>query len=153
MESGPYMLVIEDVRAYGTRLSPQLLMTAKFIGELEYCLKQAGIAFRLIPRYEVKMWVYNTFPKIVLPRITAKVSREDKRRAKMDMKRLRKVNGDLYSGSFIWVDDRMIQAAMAEHWQIKKPKPGKHTQFGLKSHSWQALGLATMVLRFDLVNL
>jgi hypothetical protein len=153
LESGPYMVLIEDVRAYGTRLSPQLLLTAKFIGELEYCLNQAGIAFRLIPRYEVKMWVYNTFPKIVLPRVTARVALEDRRRLKNDLKRLRTKTGDLYKGNFIWVDDRIIKAAMADHWEIKKPKPGKHTPFGLKDHSWQALGLATMVLRLQIINI
>src|ERR1700677_4520088 len=146
LEIRPYMVIIEDVRAYGTRLSPQLLLTAKFIGELEYCLNQAGIAFKLVPRYEVKMWVYNTFPKIVLPRVAARVALEDRRRLKMDLKRLRTKAGDLYKGNFIWVDDRIIKAAMAHHWEIKKPKPGKPTPFGLKDHSWQALGLASMIL-------
>lgn len=141
------MVVIEDVRAYGTRLSPQLLLTAKFIGELEYCLNQAAIAYVLIPRVRVKIWVYDTFPEIVLPRVGKKIAREDRRRAKNDLKRLRTVTGDLYKGNYIWVDDRMVQATMAQLWEIKKPKPGKHTQFGLKDHSWQALAIGSYYLQ------
>jgi hypothetical protein len=146
LEYREYIIIIEDVRAYGSRLSPELLLTAKYIGELEYCLKQAGIAFKLIPRFEVKMWAYDTFPEVVLPRVAKKIALEDRRRAKKDLKRLRTRAGDLYKGNFVWVDDRMIQAAMAEHWQIKKPRPGQLTDFGLKSHSWQALALGTYSL-------
>lgn len=143
LKSKLYMILIEDVRAYGSRLSPELLLTAKYIGELEYRLKRAGVSFKLIPRFEVKKWVYDTFPDIVLPRVAKKIALEDRRRAKNGKKRLRKQSGDLFKGNFVWVDDRMIQASMAYMWQIKKPKPGKHTQFGLKSHSWQALALCS----------
>ena len=138
-----YTVVIEDVRPYGTRLSPNLLMTAKFMGQLEWRLKEAGVAFELIPRFEVKKWVYDAFPEFITPKIGKKMVLEDRRREKEGLKRLRAKDGVLYRGNFVWVDDRMIQAAMAYFWQIKKPKPGKRTEFGLKDHGWQALGLIT----------
>ena len=141
LDTEHYSVVIEDVRAYGTRLSPQLLLTAKFIGQLEWRLKSSAIAFELIPRFEVKLWVFRAFPELVLPRIVKKMTVEDRRREKDGSKRLRNKAGELYKGGFVWVDDRIIQAAMADYWGIKKPKPGKPTQFGLKTHIWQALAL------------
>lgn len=146
LQMDQYTVLIEDVRAYGTRLSPQLLLTAKYIGQLEWRLNELKVPFELIPRFEVKKWVYDTFPILVIPRIAAKMATEDRRREKEGLKRLRTAAGDLYKGNFVWVDDRIIQAAMAYHWEIKKPKPGQTTQFGLSKHSWQALALATLYM-------
>jgi hypothetical protein len=41
------------------------------------------------------------------------------------------------------VDDGMVLKSMKELWEIPTPAPGKGYIHGLKSHTWQALALAT----------
>jgi hypothetical protein len=48
--------------------------------------------------------------------------------------------------SFIHVDDRVVTEAMKHLYKIPLPKAGKGYQFGLQTHSWQALAVATYFL-------
>lgn len=48
--------------------------------------------------------------------------------------------------SFIYVDDRVVEKAVKMWWGIKKPKVGQTSPFGLKTHSWQGLALATFYI-------
>jgi hypothetical protein len=141
------IVVIEDVRPYSLRLSQQVIDTCKFIGELTYRLKsELKIEYSLNPRSEVKEWVFTNHAEVCLPRIEKKIWDLHHRKEKMGLKGLRNANGDLRKPSFVFVDDRIMIAAMKEYWSIPTPKPGKSGMYGLKSHSWQALALGTMWL-------
>lgn len=129
-------VLIEDVRAYDGRLSQDLIDTCKWIGELTYRLKTVKIAPELIPRSTVKSWIFRTFPEISIPRIEKKIIARDRR----------KLDGEYCKPSAIYVDDRIVEAAMKEKWSIPTPKPGQTNMYGLKTHSWQALALASCYL-------
>lgn len=132
-------VVLEDVRPYNMRISDGIIQTIKFIGELEYRLRSANIPFELIPRWQVKQWVFLQFRTMAEPEIIKNMDRQSNRKIKagdITEKKERKP-------SFVWVDDRIVQKAMRIHWSINKPLVGKRTPFNLKDHSWQALGLAS----------
>jgi hypothetical protein len=126
-------IICEDIRPYSLKLSPQIIETCKYIGEIRYRLKQAKIDVQFVPRNEVKKWVFDTFPDVCIPRIEQKIAKKGKLNA----------NGEPRKPSFVWVDDRIIQAAMMKMWGIEKPKPGKKNPLGLKSHSYQALAIVS----------
>jgi hypothetical protein len=93
----------------------------------------------LVPRSAVKKWVFEAHADIVKPLCQIKSDKAaDKRAAE---------NGDSVvtykTASFIYVDDRMVQLSMIEHYEIPIPKPGDGYEYGLKDHSWQALAVAT----------
>lgn len=50
------------------------------------------------------------------------------------------------TASFVYVDDRIVEKGVKLWWNIKKPKVGDRTPFGLKTHSWQGLALATFYI-------
>ena len=50
------------------------------------------------------------------------------------------------TATFAYVDDRIVEKGMKLWWGIKKPKVGEPTAFGLKSHSWQGLAVATFYI-------
>lgn len=139
----PATVVIEDIAPYNMRLKPQVIATCKFIGELSYRLRAAGMTdLVFITRNEVKKWVFDTFPAICTTRIREKISRLHTWRLGKGMKGFETKSGDLRSPTFVFVDDRIVIAAIKEHLNIPTPKPGKSNQYGLKSHSWQALAVA-----------
>lgn len=129
-------------------MAMQTIETAKLIGELKYRLKnELYVDFILIPRFDVKRWVFNTFPELVLDRINKKIEYLDIQGQRLGRKRYRrKKDGELYKATLHYVDDRIVIAAMKEYWKLKTPKPGKSNEFGLKSHSWQALAVGTTYL-------
>lgn len=127
------LVLIEDVRPYGVRLSQDFIDTCKWIGELEYRLKTLNIAYKLIPRSTVKKWIFDTFPDIAVPRIEKEIILRDHRRK----------DGEYCKPSAGFVNDRIIREAMKKQWSIPTPKPGKTNAYGLSEHSWQALGLAS----------
>lgn len=129
-------------------LAMQTIETAKFIGELKYRLKnELYVDFELIPRFSVKKWVFNSFGELIIDKITKKIEYLDSQGERLGRKRYRrKTDGGLYKPTLHYVDDRIVISAMKEYWNIKTPKPGKSNEFGLKSHSWQALALGTMYL-------
>lgn len=133
----PYVLnngckvVIEDIRPYAIRLNMQVINTCKQIGEMTYRLKVvAGIDVTLVARNEIKKWVFDTFPDVVMPLVEKKVAKKY-----VDRK-----------PSFVFVDDKIVTEAMKYHFGIKLPEPGKGYQYGLKEHSWQALAAAAYLM-------
>lgn len=132
----PLMVLMEDVRPYGVRLRQELINTCKWIGQWQYRLEKAKIAYKLIPRSAVQIWVFRNLPDLVVPRIEKKIRRLDKRNK----------DGELCKPKFVYVDDGIVKAAMKQHWSIPAPKPGHSAMYGLKTHSWQALGVASCYL-------
>ncbi len=129
-----FVVVIEDLRPYTTRLTQQVIDTAKFIGEAVYRLKcEVGARIELIPRNEVKKWAFDKFPEICLPII-------DKR---IDRKGYVSANGENRKASFVFVDDKVMTECMKSLYKIPLPKAGKGYLHGLQKHSWQALACAS----------
>jgi len=132
-KSGQMTVLVEDIRPYGLKLSPQIIETCKFLGELRYRLQRAKIDVQWIARNSVKKWVFDAFPGVCIPRIQAKIAKKGAKNR----------NGEDRQPSFVWMDDRIIIAAMKECWKIETPKPGKTNRYGIKAHAWQALALGT----------
>lgn len=141
------IVLIEDIKPYSLKMGQSVIETIKYIGELEYCLKTAKIGFKSITRNEVKKWIYDTFPQICVPRIDKKIEYLTKLKESKGEKGLRSANGDLRKSSFVFVDDRVIIAAMKDYWSIPTPKPGKTNQYGLSAHAWQALATASKYIQ------
>lgn len=141
------MALVEDIRPFKTGLSMQTIETAKFIGELKYRLKmELQVDYLLIPRFDVKKWVFNNVNGVV-EKVATKIEYLDKQGERLKRKRYRnKKTGELYKPTLHYVDDRIVIYAMKEYWKIKTPKPGQKNEFGLNTHSWQALALGTYYL-------
>lgn len=128
----PYVLkdaviVIEDIRPYSIRLTPEVIKTCKVIGEMVYRLKVvAGLEVELVSRNQVKKWVFDNLKEAIMPSISEKVAKKFPDR----------------KPTFVFVDDRIVTIAMKHLFQIKQPAPGKGYEFGLRDHSWQALAVA-----------
>lgn len=129
-------VLVEDIRPYGLKLSPQIIETCKFLGELRYRLSRAKINVQWIARNTVKKWVFDTFPEVCIPRIQAKIAKKGAKNR----------DGGDRQPSFVWVDDRIVIAAMKECWGIETPKPGRTNRYGLKAHAWQSLCLGAYFL-------
>jgi hypothetical protein len=129
-------VAIEDIRPYSLQLSPDVIETCKWIGELKYRLKSSRIAFKLIGRSEVKKWAYDTFPEIVEPIIRKRIKK----------KGLVNKDGSERKTSHVWINDQAIIACMREHWDVRYIGNTKRNNYGLNSHSWQALALGTYYL-------
>ena len=141
------IIVIEDIRPYSLQLSMQVIDTCKFIGELQYRLRnEVSADFTLESRASVKEWIFNRFPDICKPRIADKIERLHRQRIKTGKRGLQNQDGEMRKPSFVYVDDRIVIAAMKAHWGIPTPKVGKTTKYGLNSHSWQALALGSYYL-------
>lgn len=128
-------VVIEDIRPYSLRLTPQVVETCKFIGELNFRLKTwSGATVEYLTRFNVKKWCFDTFPEVCNPIIERKI-------AKKGFKN--KETGAFRKPSFVFVDDKVVTECMKHKYKIPLPKSGSGYAFGLKSHSWQALALAS----------
>jgi hypothetical protein len=51
--------------------------------------------------------------------------------------------GEPRKPSFVFVDDKIVTDCMKHLYKIPLPKSGKGYQYGLQTHSWQALAVAT----------
>ena len=129
-------VLIEDIKPYSVSLTQGTIDTCKFIGLLCYFLNWHKIRYELITRHQVKKWVYDMFPVIVLERVFKKIAYKDKRNN----------DGKLRKPSYVYVDDRIVIAVMKDLWKIPTPKVGKRNVHGLSAHSWQALGVASYYL-------
>lgn len=144
------IIVIEDIKPYTLQLTPQVIDTCKVIGEMVYRLKiEAGLRVEMVSRYDVKRWVFDTFSETVTPLIEKKIRAKAYPCSDIETKELFYV--DVYgrkerSPSFVYVDDKIVTEAMKVYYDIKKPSAGKGFDFGLKSHGWQALAVATTYL-------
>lgn len=130
-------VALEAIRPYSLRLTQQVIETCQWIGEAKFRLENgSGVVVELIPRNNVKKWVFDTFPEIVLPTIEGKILK----------KGFVNKDGEPRKPSFVFVDDKIVTDAMKEMYGIKKPPPGKGYEYGLKSHSFQALALASFII-------
>lgn len=137
------MVVVEDMRPYNMRINDNVINTIKFIGETQWRLKSHGVPHLLFPRWEVKQWVYNSYRDMCLEEIGKKIEYAKKRYI---LKNGPEATERKRTASFVYVDDRVVEKAMKLRWDIKKPKVGEGTPFGLKTHSWQGLALATFYI-------
>lgn len=127
-------VVIEDIRPYSLRLTPQVIETCKFIGELNFRLKTwSGAIVEYVTRNHVKKWCFDTFPEVCLPLIQRKIEKKGFKN---------KDTGEWRKPSFVFVDDKVVTECMKVLHKIPVPKSGKGYQYGLKEHSWQALAVA-----------
>jgi len=140
-------VVIEDIRPYSLKLTPQVIDTCKLIGEAVYRLRNdCGVNVQLVTRFEVKKWVFDTFPVIATEFATKKI--EKKLFDACELLTRCEIRVDTNGKpprkpSFIHVDDKIVTEAMKYFYRIPKPDPGDGYRYGLKDHSWQALGAAT----------
>ena len=131
-------VAVEAIRPYSLRLTQQVIETCQWIGEAKFRLENgSGLNVELVPRNIVKKWVFDTFPKICVPKIEEKIKKKGY---------IAKSTGRPISPSFVFVDDRLVTEAMKDMYGIENPQPGKGYQYGLKSHTFQALALASYVI-------
>lgn len=143
-------IIIEDIRPYSMRLTPQVIDTCKMIGEMVYRLKaEFKITPVLVSRAEVKKWVFDAFPAVCGVLIEKKIDKqmflacrlEDREPVWVD------TNGkSRRKQSFIFVDDRIVVESMKWLYGIEMPPPGYGYKFGLKDHSWQALAAVSFFI-------
>lgn len=130
----PYCtVVVEVIRPYSLRLTPQVIDTCEFIGELKFRLKTwAGANVETVARNQVKKWCFDTFPDVAVPIIQKKILKKGY---------VNKETGEPRKPSFVWVDDRIVTNCMKVKYKIPDVKPGFGYQHGLKEHSFQALAI------------
>lgn len=117
------------------------------ISQIEWRLGTIPCKIELIPRWQVKQWVYIQFKAIVAPLIQKKIDYSHERKKKQyEAKGWAEKKKS--TESFVWVDDRIIIAAMRKHWSIPLTKRvGSTTMYNLREHSWQALALVSYFLK------
>ena len=129
-----FIVLVEDIAPYTLKLKQEVIDTCKFIGETLYRLRMARIDYRLILRWQIKQWVYNSFNEKIKGRIEKKIAASDLK------------DGKSRRSHFVFVDDRIVLAAMKYRWGIETPKPGKRNSLGLSKDAWQALALGTFFI-------
>ena len=126
---------MEDIRPYSLRLTPQVIDTCKFIGELNFRLKTwSGATVEYVARNTIKKWCFEAFPEVCAPLVQKKIEKKGFRN---------KETGEFRKPSFVWVDDKSVTESMKVLYGIQLPKPGMGYRYGLKNHSWQALAIAS----------
>lgn len=131
-EDKTVIVLIEDMKPYSVALTQHTIDTCKFIGKLSYFCDMRRIPYRLITRHQVKKWVYDRFPEIVLGLVLAKIEKRDKKNN----------DGKLRSPSYVYVDDGIIVSVMKDYWKLEKGR-GKRNIHGITAHAWQALAVGT----------
>lgn len=132
-EEPDVIVLVEDIKPYSVSLTQSTIDTCKFIGRVCFFMEAGRVKYELITRHQVKRYVYDWFPTIVLERICKKIEYKNKRNN----------DGKLRKPSYVYVDDRIVIAAMKDLWKIETPKPGKRNSLGITAHAWQALGVAS----------
>jgi hypothetical protein len=142
------LVVYEDIAYVHTGGGPDLVATIKFIGVLVYNFGRLRRVRAVgIPRSRVRAWVYRNMREVCEPLVAKRIKYLDEYGAKNDGKRYLQADGvTLRKPSHQFVDDRIVISAMRAHYQVPIPKPGKTNVYGLRSHSWQALAVATCYL-------
>lgn len=130
-------VVVEGLAAYSLRLTPQVISTAQFIGEFLYRLRiEAGANVEVVARSKVKKWCFDTFPFVCNRLIEKKIEKKDQRDK----------DGEFKKPHFFYIDDKCVTECMKHLYKISLPAPGKGYDYGLQTHSWQALGVASCFL-------
>jgi hypothetical protein len=135
------LIIIEDMRPYNMRVTDNVINTIKFIGQLEWRLRELHIDFVLFPRWEIKSWVYSSNTEMCNVEIKKKIEYAASRKEKIVGRPI-----DRRKPSFVYVDDRIVEKAIKLWWKIEKPKVGQPCPFGLQTHAWQGLSLATFYI-------
>jgi len=136
------IVAVEDIKPYSLPLTPQVIDTCKWIGEAVYRLKNSvGCEVEMVSRFQVKKWCFDSFPDVCLPLINEKIDK-----GVLKGKYISKKNGDKRPASFHFVDDRIVRKCMTKLWDLPTGKQGRKSAFGLKSHSFQALAVASFLL-------
>lgn len=130
------IVLVEDIKPYSVSLTQSTIDTCKFIGKVCFFMEAGRVKYELITRHQVKRYVYDWFPTVVLERICKKIEYKNKRNN----------DGKLRKPSYVYVDDRIVIAAMKDLWKIETPKPGKRNSLGITAHAWQALAVASVWL-------
>ena len=130
------MVLYEDIRPFTSRFNMDTINTCKMLGRLEYVLKQRLVAYKAITRNEVKSWVFNNYKEHLVDVISKRITATGRKRK----------DGTDLKPSFHYVNDRLVYKAMCLHWGIERPKPGKSNKYGIRTHSWSALAVATVYL-------
>jgi hypothetical protein len=142
-------VALEDIRPYSLPLTPQVVDVCKFIGEAGYRLRMVcGKKFQLATRGDVKKWVFDTFPEVCRPKIEAKIDKKLFDACEILTRQQVRVNEagrPARQPSFNYVDDQIVKVAMREMYAIGRKKKGERAPFGVESHSFQALALASFV--------
>ncbi len=131
------MILVEDIKPYSLKLRQDVIDTCKFIGVICWQMEALRFPYTLISRWQIKKWVYDTFPEAVR-RVDQYI---------VNKKIVNKTTGEPRSSSFVFVDDRIVIAVMKEMWGIETPKPGKTNRYGITGDAWQALALASFHLK------
>lgn len=140
--SNNLIVAVEDIRPYSLPLTPQVIETCKWIGEAVYRLKTSlDCKLEMVSRFQVKKWCFDSFPDVCLPLIEAKIAK-----GVLKGKYINKKTGENRPPSFHFVDDPIVRKCMTKLWDIAPGKQGRKTAFGLKSHSFQALAVASYLL-------
>ena len=137
------LVIIEDMRPYNMRINDNVINTIKFIGQIEWRLSDLHVAYALHPRWEIKQWVFNNYPAMCGEEVTKKIDYAARREAS---KKGVEDSGKRRSPSFVYVDDRIVEKAVKLWWGITKPKVGQKSPYGLSTHSWQGLAMATFYI-------
>lgn len=148
--SNNLIFAVEDIKPYSLPLNPNVIETCKWIGEAVYRLKNGcGGEIEMVSRFQVKKWCFDTFPDICLPLIDAKIAK-----GALKGKYISKKTGENRPASFHFVDDRIVTKCMTKLWNLEAGKQGKKSPLGLKSHSFQALAVASFLLhtKVELLN-
>lgn len=144
-------VIVEDIRPYSLQLTPHVIETCKLIGELVYRLRiECGFDVYLVPRSNVKKWVFDTFTELAVSLIKKKVDK--KMYLSCDVKTrellwLDESGKQRRKENFTQINDKIVTEAMKELYSIPMPNPGDGYRFGLKDHSWQALALVSYFSR------
>ena len=127
------LVLYEDIFAYSNRLGEDVINTIKFIGVLEHEMRKCSVETKAFFRWQVKKFVFDQYRSVVVPRIELKIEKKNQKNN----------DGKDRRPSHVYVDDRIVVAAMKSEWSIPTPKPGKKSMYNLAKHSWQALAVAT----------
>jgi len=130
-------VVVEAIRPYSLRLTPNVINTCLWIGEALFRLKCVLNDGQIIytPRSEVRKWIFDSYPAIVLPLVESKIL------AGLKSGKYALKDGGIRKPSWAFVDDGIVKKIMKFIYQI--PDDQKRNRFGLSEHSWQALSLAS----------
>lgn len=135
-EDRDVVVLVEDIKPYSVSLTQSTIDTCKFIGRVCFFMEAGRVEYKLITRHQVKRWVYDQFPTVVLERICKKIEYKNKKNN----------DGKLRKPSYVYVDDRIVIAAMKYLWKIETPKPFQKNVFNISAHAWQALAVASVWL-------
>lgn len=145
---GNCTVVIEDIKPFALRLTPDVIETCKFLGEMRYRLI-SGTAARviMISRMAVQRWAFERFADVVVPLVKEQIHK--KRFAACDWQTHEEILVDAEgikkrgTVNYVYVNDKIVTQAVKAAWKIPLPAPGSGYPFGLKEHAWQALAAVT----------